>query len=126
MPRLKKTAKQQTRQTGSKMLDCMFCRTPTRCDAETSAILCGGCVAKLTDAPAPVKPSVSPQERYAQKEQRKLERAQRKQEATARKSNAVKGRGRGWHLRKVFEWEGQFYSFGELITPARARELMKA
>ena len=124
MPKMKKP--QAVRQTGTKMLECMFCRTPTRTDADTSAILCGGCTARLADpAPTP-KPSVNPSEAYAQKQQRKAERVAAKKQAAARKAAAVKGRGRGWHLKRVFEWEGQFYSFGELITEARARELMRA
>jgi hypothetical protein len=103
----------------------MFCRTPTRCDTDTASILCGRCVARLADAPAQPKPTVNPTEAYAQKQQRKLEREQHRKQAQVRKAAVVKGRGRGWHLKRVFEWEGQFYSFGELITPTRAQELMK-
>jgi ribosomal protein L37AE/L43A len=124
MPRIAK--KQTIRQTGTQMLDCMFCRTPTKTDMDTSAILCGNCTARLADPAVRPSPTVNPTEAYAARQERKQQRVEARKQAQARKSNAVKGRGRGWHLKRVFEWEGQFYSFGELITPARAQELIKS
>ena len=29
---------------------------------------------------------------------------------------ALPKRGKGWHLKGYFEWEGQIYSFGQLVT----------
>lgn len=33
------------------------------------------------------------------------------------------GFGRGWHLKKLFEHEGKFYSFGQEVTAAQADKL---
>lgn len=117
-----KTAKPQVRSTGSKMLACMFCKTETRTDSSTTSVLCGRCVSRLADAPAPVQPAVAP----AVKAARKAERAERKQARVAAKAAAPAGRGRGWHLKKLFMWEGQAYSFGKPITPKEASRLANA
>lgn len=119
MPKIAK--KQQIRQSGSKTLACMFCRTETRADADASAILCGRCVARLADAPAPVKQPVTAE----QKQERKVARQERKQQkAVAPKASA--GRGRGWHLKRLFMWEGQAYSFGQPISAKEATKLANA
>lgn len=119
MPKIAK--KQQIRQSGSKTLECMFCRAETRCDMDTASILCGRCVARLADAPAPVKQPVTTEVRA----ERKAARAERKQQkAVAPKASA--GRGRGWHLKRLFMWEGQAYSFGKPISAKEATRLANA
>jgi hypothetical protein len=118
---MRKTNKPQLRQQGSKMLECMFCRVSTRCDQNTVSVLCGTCVANLTDAPAPPRQPVTDEARA----ERKAARAERKQQkAVAPKANC--GRGRGWHLKKLFMWEGQAYSFGKPITAREATRLANA
>jgi hypothetical protein len=111
MPKMRKQAHPQT---GNKMIECLFCRTPTRTDNNTSALLCGRCVIRLSDPVS--RPSVAPEVVAA----RKQARAERKAE---RKATVPSGRGRGWHLKRLFIWEGQAYSFGKPISAQAAAQL---
>lgn len=122
MPKLKKRVAQVRVQTGNHMLDCMFCRTPTRTDINVSSVLCGNCVARLADAPARVAPVVTPEV----KAERAQARAERKIAKQAAKAAAPAGRGRGWHLKRLFMWEGQAYSFGKPITAKQASKLVNS
>ena len=122
MPKLKKRVQAVRPLTGNKMLDCMFCRTPTRTDINTTSVLCGACVSRLADPPARVAAPVSPEVKAA----RKQERVERKAERVAAKAAAPKGRGRGWHLKRLFMWEGQAYSFGKPISAKEATKLANA
>lgn len=115
--------KRMTVNRGNKIVDCFFCHTPTETNADTSALLCGRCVSKLTGAPELPKPQLTAEARKV----RKMERtARREAKRAAQLANPTRGRGRGWHLKRVFEWEGQFYSFGQPITAEQARELAGA
>jgi hypothetical protein len=121
MPKIKKRVATMVK-TGTVMLDCMFCRSPTRTDAQTTAVLCGNCTAKLCDAPVQPRPVLTATEQ----ELRRTARARATEERAAHlKAHGTAGRGRGWHLKKLFEWNGAFYSFGTLISAERARELQQ-
>jgi hypothetical protein len=109
----------------TKDLDCFWCgKTVMATDARMHAVLCGDCVAKLSDAPIQPKPTVvvSVEEKKARKEAR-VEKKKAKLEA---KKTAKKGRGRGWHLKQLFEFEGEFYSFGKKIGDAEVAKIRKA
>lgn len=109
---------QTIRQTGSVELDCIFCKSPCRTNADVKSVLCDRCVAKLSDAPEPPKTIVTKEAREA----RKAEKAA----AKAAKPVVVKataGRGRGWHLKKVIQFDGVWYSFGKQITEKEAKKL---
>jgi hypothetical protein len=107
--------------------DCFFCRKPVMTDATTSDLLCDHCVARLSDPPAQPKPVVvvTVEEKAAKKEA-KVAKKLAKLEA---KKTATKGKGRGWHLRQLFEFDGTFYSFGKEIDDkqvARIRKQLKS
>ena len=105
------------------MRDCAFCRKPMETDPDTSNILCDTCVARLCDPPAQPKPTVvvSVEEKKARKEERE---AKKKAKLEAKKT-AKRGKGRGWHLKQLFEYEGKYYSFGKEITSEAAVKLRK-
>ena len=108
----------------TKDIDCFFCGKTVTSDSRVGAVLCGECVAKLSDAPVQPKPTVvvSADEKKARKEAR-VEKKKAKLEA---KKTAKKGKGRGWHLKQLFEFEGTFYSFGKLIGDAEVAKIRKA
>jgi len=41
-------------------------------------------------------------------------------------SSAPAGKGRGWHLKKTFTFDGKFYSFGKEISEKEYKKLLKA
>lgn len=104
-------------------LDCFFCGKTVTTDSRVASILCGDCVAKLSDAPIQPKPTVlvSADEKKARKEAR-VNKKKAKLEA---KKTAKKGRGRGWHLKELFEFDGEFYSFGKLIDVAAVAKIRR-
>jgi hypothetical protein len=59
-------------------------------------------------------------ERIARKAARHL---RRKEKLAASKSA---GKGRGWHLKKLFLWEDSYFSFGKPIDAAEAVKIKKA
>ena len=103
-----------------KIVPCIWCREDVSVDAGTKdSALCGKCTSRLADPPqlaAPVKKLT-------------VEEIEAKQAAkAARKTATVKkstGKGKGWHLKKLFEWEGQFYSFGKPVDTAEAVAIKK-
>ena len=104
---------------------CFFCRrdVPSH-DPKAKAVLCSHCVSRLAGAPelpSPVQ-RLSYEERKAKKEA-KAEKKKAKLEAMKTKT---RGKGKGWHLKRVFHYEGQYFSFGKEITPEAAAKLMKA
>jgi hypothetical protein len=103
---------------------CFFCKrdVPSH-DPKAKAVLCGHCVARLAGAPelpAPIQ-RLSYDERKAKKEA-KIAKKKAKLESMKTKT---RGKGKGWHLKKVFAFEGSYFSFGKEITAAEAAKLMK-
>jgi hypothetical protein len=103
---------------------CFFCKrdVPSH-DPKAKAVLCSSCVARLAGAPdlAPPVQRLSKAERDERKEA-KLAKKKAKLEAMKTKT---RGKGKGWHLKKVFAFEGSYFSFGKEITAAEAAKLMK-
>lgn len=109
-----------------KEVRCIFCRRSVVIDARNASALCAVCVAKLADAPPPPKTIVvlAPEEKEAKKEEKRAKKVA-KLEA---KKTATRGKGRGWHLKQLFEWEGEFFSFGKPVNGtdvAKIRKTMK-
>ncbi len=106
-----------------KEIHCIFCKRPTMVDAKIHAVLCPRCVQHVADPPALPKPSVivSAEDKAA----RKAERLQRKKDKLEAKKTAKKGKGRGWHLKQLFEFDGQFYTFGKEIGDAEVAKIRK-
>lgn len=105
-------------------MECFFCRRVVESHGEkVKAVLCSNCVARLSPAPEPVAPiqRLSYEERKAKKEAKKA----KKLEKLEKMKTAKRGKGRGWHLKKVFVFEGNYFSFGEPIDAATAAKLMK-
>jgi hypothetical protein len=106
-------------------MKCFFCDTPVPgTDAKTTkAVLCGKCVARLSDPPdlkpPPAKLSVE------EKEVKKAEKEEKKAAKLEKMKTAKRGFGRGWHLKKLFEFEGKYFSMGKEITDAEAAKLRK-
>lgn len=105
-----------------KEIDCIFCKRPMWVDIGAKAGLCDKCVHRVADAPEMPKPVVrtSKEERIAKKEARLAKRKAKLEKSKTR------GKGKGWHLKKLFEFDGQFYSFGKEITDAEAAKLKKS
>jgi hypothetical protein len=106
-------------------MDCFFCRGDAgRTNKDVKAVLCGTCVQKLVNPPdlKPVPEKLSPEA----KAERKQAKAAKRVEKLEKLKTAARGRGRGWHLKKLFEFEGQYFSMGKAITAAEALKLRKA
>jgi len=105
-------------------VNCFFCKTEVkRTNADVRAVLCDRCVQRCLGAPEikePVKKVT-----YEEKKVRKAERLARKAGKLEKLKTATRGKGRGWHLKKLFHYEGTFYSFGEVIDAAQAERLKK-
>ena len=87
----------------------------------TKSVTCPRCVQLATSPPdlSPVIVRLS----YEERKDRKAERAVRKAARIQALLNKPKGRGRGWHLKRTFPWEGKFYSYGEEVTEQAYRKL---
>jgi hypothetical protein len=107
------------------MMKCFFCDYPVKTTnpKETKAVLCGSCVAKISDPPE-IK-EVAPKLSIEEKAERKAIRAEKKKEKLEKLKTAKRGMGRGWHLKKLFEFEGTYFSMGKEITPAEASKLRR-
>lgn len=108
---------------GGTVMQCFFCRNTVRTDSDVVSVLCGTCTAKISDPAArPVQPSMTADVKAA-KEAKRVE----KQAARATREVTIKhrGRGRGWHLKRAVEFDGQWYSFGKPITAELAKTIMK-
>lgn len=106
-------------------MDCFFCRCDAgRTNKDTKAVLCGSCVQKLVNPPdlKPVPEKLSPE---AKAEKRQAKVAKRTEKLEKLKS-ATRGRGRGWHLKKLFEFDGEYFSMGKAITAAEAVKIRKS
>lgn len=105
-------------------MNCFWCRSHVpQASKGTAAVLCSGCVQRLVGAPD-IKP---PAEKLTteQRAERKAERAAKKVAKLEKLKTATRGRGRGWHLKKLFEFDGKYYSMGEEITAAEAMKIRK-
>lgn len=105
-------------------MNCFYCRNDAgKVGTDTKAVLCGDCVQRLTGAPdlAPVAPKLTSEEKAA----RKTARAERKVAKLEKLKTAKRGRGRGWHLKRLFEFEGQYFTMGQEITAAQAAKIRK-
>lgn len=106
-------------------MNCFFCRAEAgKADKDVKAVLCGNCVQRLCGAPEPsvTAPKLSFEERKA----RKTARAEKKVAKLEQLKTAKRGRGRGWHLKKLFEADGQYFSMGKEINALEANKLRKA
>lgn len=107
-------------------MNCFWCREDAGrgVSKDAKAVLCSRCVQKLVGAPdiAPPQPKLSAEEKQA----RKTARAERKVAKLEKLKTAKRGRGRGWHLKRLFEFDGEYFSMGKPITAAEAMQLKKA
>ncbi|MDE1940740.1 MAG: hypothetical protein KGI66_01350 [Patescibacteria group bacterium] len=121
----------------TKEVKCFFCHKPVRADSSAKAILCGDCVSRLSDPPELPKalqpkpvdengnPIIKKRGRPRKTDSAQPDAKPVKKERRSAAKTVSSGKGRGWHLKKVFEHEGQFYSFGKPITADEAKELSK-
>jgi len=87
-----------------------------------TSVICSDCVAQEIPAPeiaAPIQ-RLSHDEKKARKEARLLKK-KAKLEAMKTKT---RGKGKGWHLKKLFMFEGLYFSFGKEISALEATKLM--
>lgn len=87
------------------------------------SVICSDCVQQ--DIPAPSLAPPIQRLSYEEKKERKEARAARKKAKLEAMKTKTRGKGKGWHLKKVFAFEGQYFSFGKEITPEAAAKLMK-
>lgn len=106
------------------MMSCDKCGLDVERHGEKlKGIICSDCVAREVgppEIPAPVQ-RLSVDEKKARKEAR-LEKRKAKLEAMKTKS---RGKGKGWHLKRLFMFEGLYFSFGKEITAVEAAKIMK-
>ena len=101
----------------STIIRCLWCRTTVSVGTGTSSALCGRCVAKLSDAPAPVRPAPAP---LAAGEAPRGRGRPRKNPLVEK---VATGRGRGWHLKKIVKYDDVFFSYGQPVTESEAKTL---
>jgi hypothetical protein len=106
------------------MMSCSRCFNDVEKHGEKlKSILCSDCVAREAAPPeihAPIQ-RLSPDEKKAKKEARL---AKRKAKLEAMKTK-TRGKGKGWHLKRLFMFEGLYFSFGKEITAVEAAKIMK-
>lgn len=105
-------------------MHCFWCRNfVPQASKGTAAVLCSHCVQRLAGAPD-LKP---PAEKLTaeQKAERKAEKAKKKADKLEAMKTAVRGRGRGWHLKRLFEFDGKYYSMGKEISSVEAMKIRK-
>ena len=105
-------------------MHCFFCHDDVPgVGKEIKAVLCGRCTARLSDpphlAPPPVKLTVE------EKEAKKAAKVEKKKAKLEKLKTAKRGFGRGWHLKKLFEFENEYFSFGKKITTAEAVKIRR-
>lgn len=84
------------------------------------SVICWKCVAKSVAPPEQAK--IVKKLSVEEKELKKADRAQKKLE---KMNSAKKGKLRGWHKKKLFEHDGQFYSFGNPIPDEEVLRIKK-
>ena len=103
---------------------CFFCsRDVPSYGEKVKAVLCSHCVARLAGAPD-IAPPIQRLSKAERDERKEAKIAKKKAKLEAMKTTA-RGKGKGWHLKKVFAFEGAYFSFGKEITAAEAAKLMK-
>lgn len=103
---------------------CFFCRNACpQASKDATAVLCSHCVQKLV-GPPDLKP---PAEKLSaeEKAERKAAKEAKKAEKLEKMKTAVRGRGRGWHLKRLFEFDGKYYSMGKEISSVEAMKIRK-
>jgi hypothetical protein len=106
-------------------MDCFFCKADAgRVSKDAKAVLCATCVQKLVNPPdiKPVPEKLSPEA----KAERKAAKVAKRTEKLEKLKTATRGRGRGWHLKKLFEFDGQYFSMGKEVSAAEALKLKNA
>lgn len=88
---------------------------------DVASFICSRCTAKMVPAPEekPKVVALTPEEKEA-----KAVAKEEKKKAKLEKMK-IKGRGKGWHLKRLFEFDGKFYSFGKEIDAAEAFKIKK-
>lgn len=105
-------------------MNCFFCRDDVpEASKDVKAVLCSKCTARACGAPE-IKPDV-PKLSYEEKMARKAEKVERKKAKLEKAKTATRGKGRGWHLKRLFMFDGKAYSFGKEIDLAAANKLKK-
>jgi len=108
-----------------KDLECKVCNNLVEnVAADIKAVTCSDCVANIV--PAPEQPKVIQHLSLDEKKERKAARAVKKAAKLESLKTAKKGKGKGWHLKKLFDWEGTFYSFGKPVTDAEVAAIRKS
>jgi len=108
----------------AKDMDCFFCgNLVDGVGHDTVAVLCSTCTSRLTGVPEE-KPQVQ-RLPYEERKARKEARQAKKLAKLEQKKSAKRGRGRGWHLKKLYEEDGKFYSFGKEIDASTVVKLKK-
>jgi hypothetical protein len=105
-------------------MDCFFCKADAgRVSKDAKAVLCATCVQKLVNPPdlKPVPEKLSPEA----KAEKKAAKVAKRTEKLEKLKTATRGRGRGWHLKKLFEFEGEYFTMGKNITAAEAAKIRK-
>lgn len=106
-------------------MNCFFCRNDAgRVSKDAKAVLCATCTQRLVAPPELKSPiaKLSAEDKAA----RKAEKAAKKVAKLEKLKTATRGRGRGWHLKKLFEFEGEYFSMGKAITADEAMKIRKA
>lgn len=103
---------------------CFFCKREVEDTADDlAAVLCARCVARCVGPPE--FKTQAPKVSYDEKKARKLEREEKKKAKLETMKTAKRGKGRGWHLKKLFQYEDKFFSYGEEVTALVAAKLKK-
>lgn len=89
-----------------------------------TGLICSRCVSKMVAPPDPPKSvtkanSASPEEKAAKAAEKEKKKAEKLEKMKTR------GRGKGWHLKRLFEYDGKFYSFGKEIDANSALKIKK-
>lgn len=107
-----------------KIVRCSVCTTEMEISNHSKSGICEDCVRDSVAPPEQPKPVVRLS--VDERKERKAARAIRKAEREAAKATRPRGRGQGWHKKKLVEIDGQWYSRGREITPEEAERIRNA
>lgn len=106
------------------MIPCSKCNTPVVVSAGISSVICPLCSMAAAENVAPGTHAVKPRAAWGSKTRNgvrvtatALTGSKSKFVRPARPTDPNK-KGRGWHLKGYFEFQGKTYSFGQEITDA--------
>lgn len=106
----------------SRKLGCFYCGEDCNVDKDAKAVLCSNCTNTIHtgrgEPPKEPAKALTSEEKIA----RKVAREERKK-AKANAKPKGPSKGRGWHLKGYFEWEGEVYTFGQKASKADAARL---